>query len=168
MNNLVWLFGIATINGLILGYAGNMQTTTKWLGKRLFLHKDLYLRGEIKGSPNQWQSYVTPPTQLMLNLSQMALFGITIMFLLETPWYYVALAILTTFIVAALAKSFFPKNLSWYLEEVGSFLERRRDKCLANKDQDRATLADDVCSYVKELFQEATKSQTKILDRSLD
>ena len=48
MNNLVWLFGIATINGLILGYAGNMQTTTKWLGKRLFLHKYLHSGTEAK------------------------------------------------------------------------------------------------------------------------
>jgi len=168
MNNLIWLFGIATLNGLILGYAGNMQTTTKWLGKRLFLHKDLYLRGEIKGSPNQWQSYVTPPTQLMLNLSQMTLFGLSLLFLLRVPWYYVALAILTTFSIAGVSKIFLPKTLAWYLGEVGGFLKRRRDKYRAKKNEEMATLADNVHQHVNELLEEATKSQIKILDRSLD
>lgn len=168
MNDVFYLFCLATLLGLIIGYSGNIQTATKWIGKRLFLEPGLYLRGSLKGNIIQWQTFVTPPSQTALNISQIALcFGI-IAFFWVVKWYFVVLALFLALFVSTISKPFFPKRLDWHLEQILLYISQR-EKASANRENEQLLALLRECRLiVSRLAKEAQQSGILILDKSLD
>lgn len=168
MRDIVYLFFLATLLGLIVGYSGNLQTATKWIGKRLFLDPRLYLRGTIKGNMIQWQTFVTPPTQTALNLSQIALTCGIIAFFWLVKWYIVVLALIFALGVSTASKALFPKRLDWHVDQILVFMTRREQVAAKGKNEELINLLRECRSVVAELAKEANRTGILILDKSLD
>lgn len=168
MNDIIFLFCLATLLGLIIGYSGNIQTATKWIGKRLFLEPGLFLRGSFKGNIIQWQTFVTPPSQTALNISQIALCCGIIAFFWVVKWYFVFLALILALIVSTISKPFFPKRLDWHLEQILLYISQR-EKASANRENEQLLALLRECRFiVSRLVKEAQQNGILILDKSLD
>lgn len=168
MNDLVSLFVLSFFMGALVAYTGNVQTATKWIGKRLCLDPDLYLDGAIKGSPIQWQTFVTPPTQTALNLLQIITFTAILAFVFVVKWYLILLSLLLALATSVITKSFFPKKLDWYLKQILVFLSKKEKKAEKNKNLDSQILFCKCKEAVLKLAQEAEQSGRNIIDKSLD
>lgn len=168
MNDLTFLLALSLFLGVLIGYSGNIQTATKWVGKKLFLDPKLYLNGPIKGNPIQWQTFVTPPSQTALNLLQIILFAGIVAFFWTVKWYFVITAFALVLVTSAVAKKLFPKKLYWYLAQILNFLSKK-EQMMAKRDKVDAKLLLGECrAVVTRLVEETRKSGLLILDRSLD
>jgi hypothetical protein len=168
MKDHFFLLALSLFLGALIGYSGNVQTATKWVGKKLFLDPKLYLSGSIKGNPIQWQTFVTPPSQTALNLLQIILFAGILAFFWAVKWYFVVMAFAVVLLTSVVAKYFFPKKLYWYLAQILDFLSKK-EQTMAKRDKvDRKLLLGECRAVVTRLVEETRISGLLILDRSLD
>lgn len=168
MNDLIFLLALSLFLGVLIGYSGNIQTATKWVGKKLFLDPKLYLNGAIKGSPIHWQTFVTPPSQTALNLLQIISFAGIVAFFWTVKWYFVIAAFALVLVTSVVAKSFFPKKLYWYVAQILISLSKKEQMMAKRNKVDAKLLLGECRAVVTRLGEETQKSGLLILDRSLD
>jgi hypothetical protein len=168
MNDLIFLLALSLFLGVLIGYSGNIQTATKWVGKKLFLDPKLYLNGPIKGNPIQWQTFVTPPSQTALNLLQIISFAGIVALFWAVKWYFVIMAFALVLVTSVVAKKFFPKKLYWYVAQILENLSKKEQMMAKEGKVDAKLLLGECRVVVTRLVEETRKTGLLILDKSLD
>lgn len=142
---------ILLIHSLILAYAGRMQATTLYLGKKL-AHPSTQ-----KELPRGLQDAITPKIQDTLNTIN--IFGWIILIILGTyiAWYIGIISLLAAVILQSLFQIFMPKNLEHYYLIIQYYMMNKIADYNRDKDTMRTEAAGEVLSNLVEIYENEIK-----------